>query len=480
MRMTKPGKPTSSNMAYQPLDIVGSTTFGRYPKISGAQTLNMLISDDWLVDYAGYKKRITIRDAGEGRGGYVSSKTNSIYIVVNSGLYRINSNIQASRIATLKTSSGDVFMAENNNNQLAICDKKNIYIYNTQTGNFQEARVDINNPLDFLPGYICFQGGYFISVDLNTAQWRLSDVGNGLLWPTDNTGEFQSKADNLLAIVPMPSQGNVIMILGKIGGEFWTQLPVQSFPYQKNTSVNPNYGCLNPATIAIGDKIVVWLGRNQSSGPTILVSDGGIPTQIEADGINYKFSQLKYPENSYGFLFKQDGHLIYHIAFPRDNISYIYDFNTQKFFTVTDRFYNYHIAKQIFYYNSNYYFISLNDGNFYEMDSSFTEYDGEEIPRIRICSPFRFPTDTRGVVNNVSFTIEQGENTLLQAVDLSLSKDGNVTFGNYIRKDLNRKGKRQGRLNFWDLGSANEVSVQIRFWGHGRFVANNGAIGWYQ
>lgn len=43
-----------------PVNVVGSSTFGRYPKISLETTYNMFISDDWLVNYAGFQKVVDI------------------------------------------------------------------------------------------------------------------------------------------------------------------------------------------------------------------------------------------------------------------------------------------------------------------------------------------------------------------------------------------------------------------------------------
>jgi len=49
------------NSKQVPLTVAGSSTFGRYPKISQARTYNMFISADppsgmeWLVPYAGYE-----------------------------------------------------------------------------------------------------------------------------------------------------------------------------------------------------------------------------------------------------------------------------------------------------------------------------------------------------------------------------------------------------------------------------------------
>ena len=49
-----------TNTKQMPLNIVGSSVFGRYPKISIEKTYNMLISDNWMVNYPGYSKVIDL------------------------------------------------------------------------------------------------------------------------------------------------------------------------------------------------------------------------------------------------------------------------------------------------------------------------------------------------------------------------------------------------------------------------------------
>src|SRR5271166_6040755 len=92
-----------------PLDIVGSTKFGRYPKISAEQTINMIISDDSLVPYAGYKAVLTLLASGNGRGLYSSPKFGHMIAVVDNAVYAINSNLGYSQVGSLATYSGDVF-----------------------------------------------------------------------------------------------------------------------------------------------------------------------------------------------------------------------------------------------------------------------------------------------------------------------------------------------------------------------------------
>lgn len=457
-----------------PIQVVGGNQFGRYPKISVAETYNMIVSDEMLVDYAGYKKFLVL--GGKGRGLFNSQRFGNMIAVASNKLYVISPNLTPELISTLDTFSGDVFIDENEKKEIAICDKKDIYIFNYENSTLRKST------LDFVPGYITYQNGYFIAPDAEKPQWRLNDLTTTTSWPNDaeHVGSFQTKPDIPLACFRFPGRGNVLFVMGSTLTESWFDLGQQLFPYQRSSGFTIDYGCANQATIAFGDTIVVWLAINEKSGPVIVMSDGNDIKTISNDGINFKLSQLRNPQDSYGFLFKQDGHLIYQLTFNTDNVSYIYDFTTQKFFSVCDHVMNKHMAKQVVFFNNNYYFISSEEAGLYEFDTKHTTLEGAEMPRIRVTPPLRSADNLPFIANSASFLVEQGNSNTLQRIDLSISKGGNESFSNIHGKVLNRMGLRQNRLIWWNLGRANEISFQLRMWGLSRFVIGNGVMEYYQ
>ena len=327
-----------------PLNMVGSNNFGRYAKISQEETFNMIISDDALVPYAGYTRIITISDSSKGRGIFTSNNFGVMIVVIGNAVYSVIQNvIDKSLIATvvglIDSSEGPVSIDENNLNQVAISDLRDIYIYNAVLSTFVKATESLTNPLDFIPGHLTFQNGRFLVASLGTKEWRLSLVTDGSIFPNDtvtgpqHVGEFESKPDTTLAARRFPGRGNLLFVFGSNGIEAWQDVGAQLFPYQRLSSFNIDYGCLNADTIASSDRFIVWLASNSISGPVIVYSDGSDPIPISTDGIDFKLGQLTNPSNSYAFLFKQDGHLIYQITWPDDKLSYLYDFNTKRFFT---------------------------------------------------------------------------------------------------------------------------------------------------
>src|SRR5262245_33838555 len=111
------------------LDIVGGTHFGRYPKISTESTYNMSVSDNCLVDLAGYTAETVISQNGFAREIYNSVFANMLFVVMGDGLFTVTANgtipnvfYTVTRVGTLATSSGYAYMADNLAGQVAIVD----------------------------------------------------------------------------------------------------------------------------------------------------------------------------------------------------------------------------------------------------------------------------------------------------------------------------------------------------------------------
>lgn len=494
-------KNNAPNAESIPIQIVGSSNFGRDPKIMASRTFNMIVADDFLVDFFGYTQEIKISDKKKSRGLFGTVKGNFIIFVVSNTVYSIkvigNGQYDTEVVGTISSFSGDVFIDENNTNQIAICDQTNIYIYNYVTSTFQVAVL----PAGFIPGYVTYQNGRFVTPDKNSNVWALSAPGDGLNWFWGASGEpvlgaLQTKPDFAVATIRFPSRGNLLLVMGRTVTELWTDVGGALFPYQKNSSVNIDYGCVNPSTIASSDTIIAWLGINEKSGPVIMYSTGADIKTISTDGIDYKIGKLSNPEKSSAAFFKLSGHLIYQLTFydPADNFSICYDFTTGNFFDVTDEHMNFHITHDVTFFDNAYYFSSFNDGNLYKMDISLHYYDyGKdeegnrkifEIPRIRICPNLRIANASRFAINNVTFTMEQGNDTENSGnlpnynprIGLSLSKDGGISFGPYVDRPIYRPGRRMNRLNWWGCGAGNDMVLQFRFHGRGPWVATNGVV----
>lgn len=522
-------KPSTTQAQDLPLKIVGSNKFGRYPKISDESTFNMIISDNFLVDYAGYKIVKEIDDQGQGRGIYSSIKNNILIVVIDNKVYSFDQNINQTNIGELQTFVGDVFITENNANQIVFSDFSRLYVYDVNTGVFSTSQSSSSGDpfyVNFVPGYITFQDTRIISPAVGTSTWRLSAFNDALSWPDDSQheGTFETKPDHVVACLRAPGRGNLLYVFGETVTEYWNDAGSSLFPYVRNQTLNVDYGLLSVDTLAASDSIAAWLGFNEKSGPVIMATTGGDVKRLSNDGIDFRLARLVNPKESYGFFFKQDGHLLYQLTFtdPQDNFTLVYDFNTESFFYATDENMNRHIAQRVAYFDDTYFFVSIIDGNLYEMSSFLTSYDYstseieriKEIPRVRICAPVRLPDASYFIANNMTFTLEQGcdpyyKGSLLRLVatesggplqtedvrdigtqrirdpyvpriDLSVSRNGAESFSSDYSQHLHAQGQRKNRLMYWQLGAANDLTIRIKFWGKFRFVVTDGLVSVYQ
>lgn len=530
-----------------PVQIVGSSKFGVYNKINARKTYNLFESDGWLVPYAGWKKVLTLisesTSAISGRGLFWSIRGRIGVAVINSGVWHLDVTVGARFIGNIATFSGPVFMDENLDSQIAIVDQLNIYIYNRATNALikQAGFTDGGTvPDDLTPNYVCFHDNYFLVGNGNftgngsrfyafqyTDADTISVASGGQL-------SLQTKPDYAKAIVRLSEKGENVLVFGTAVTEIQINSPIVQngniLLYQRNPTVNIDYGVLSVATIASSDNFVVWLGSNEKSPPVIMLFNGSQAKTISTDGINALLQRLEHPEDSFGFIYKQDGHVFYQLTFNKDNVSLLLDFNNEAFYNVSDQNLNYHPARQVVYSGSKCYFVSVNDGSVYEISTTYTTYDNNTrrpghplydeaqnhiIPRQVIGDTFRLPGNKPFVIDNFYLTMEQGEdkawtqyaandygdsliteddilmvseddeqlvvdggsvNTLSYQpkVSLSFSPDGGSTYSNEVETVINFVGYRQNTTQLGvRLGRMNEFTPKLKFWGKGRFVVGN-------
>jgi len=521
-----------------PVRIVGSSIFGRHPIISDERTWNMFISDDWLINFAGYEEAVEILGNGiEGRGLFHSSRGNFLLAVLGSNIYRIDANLGFAFLFSIATTTGEVFMDENLSSQIAIVDGSTtayIYNYTTETTGVIDF-VYTGGGTVFTPNYVTYQNTYFIfgNGDNTTSgsQWFVyrsgfnpTTLANPLQLVWVQTLTLQTKPDFAKACIRIPSHGNNLLVLGSTVAEIWTSVAGLQI-YQRQSSINIDYGVASVSTIAASDDMIAWLGINEKSSPAIMVMKGGKAERLSTDGIDFLLSGVQHPETSTAMFYRQDGHVFYILTFYNqlDNFSIMYDFTTAKFFDITDWDFSYHPARQMAYFNNDIYFASLKQGSLMRISTNLTSISTDiqnnyEIPRIRKCDTYRLPGSDRFIVNQFSFTIENGveQNVDYQfecdgyilgevssqimyseddlpllieggscqiyrpRIDVTFSKNGGETYSNAVPYFMHATGHYKNQPRFNKLGEANQFTIQMRFWGFGSVVVANGMLEVYQ
>jgi len=529
-----------------PVKVVGSSTFGIYPKIDAQKTYNMFISQGWLINMPGYKRALRFPSGqvdsegnliylstGEGRGCFVSTRGNLMIVVINEFVYSISSTLGITKLPNnLSTSTGEVFIDENLSNQICIVDGTDAYIYNySLPANLTAQNINTAHP-DLIPNYVSYHNTFFLFGNALTtsdgSKWHAYSRATDTTISETTELTLQTKPNFALAVKRIPSGGNNVLVFGKTVAEIWTQVGgLQN--YRRVSSLNIDSGCISVSTIAAAEKSVFWLGITEKNAPAIMkfTLQQGFE-RISTDGIDNVLDNISRPDRSTAAIYRQNGHLFYQLTFydQEDNFTLIYDTNTSLFFHSSDQHLNFHPSRETVFFNSRWFFASINDPYLYEQSQNFTTIDESlgadenvqsiwEIQRIRICDTIRSSDTVRFRASSFVMPIEQGNDpgcqgatavdyvitedsdqiitesgalvitedsiTSLQIgycprVDLSFSVDGGRTWSNTVGQVLNFLGHRKNILNWQNLGMSNEFIIKLRFWGMQSFVCGDGEL----
>lgn len=502
----------------------------------------MFISDQWLLNFAGYQQAVEIQGIGiEGRGLFHSVRGNFLIAVLGANVYRINPNLGFTLLGSLASSTGEVFIDENLFSQIAIVDGvSNGYIYNYTTTGISFGVIDWDNTgtgaptSNITPNYVSYHNNNFLfgnaAQDNSGSRWYIYKSGytapatNPLRLSWVQTLTLQTKPDFSKAVIRIPSFGNNVLVLGTTVGEIWTSVAgLQA--YQRQSSVNLDYGVASVSTIAASEDMVAWLGINEKSEPAIMYMAGSQAQRISTDGIDNLLSRINRPDQSTAMFYRQDGHVFYILTFfhPSDNITLTYDFTTQKFYDLTDWDFSFFPAREIAFFNNEIFFLSIKQGSLMRFSTDITTMSPNmenvyEIPRVRKCDTFRQAASDRFIVNQFRFTIENGveqdvhfdfecdgfilgevsgdimfteddipiltEGGSCQVyrprIDVTISKNGGETYSNVVPYYMHGTGHYKNQPTYNSLGQANQFTIQMRFHGFGRFTVADGFLEVYQ
>jgi hypothetical protein len=491
-----------------------------------------------LINFPGYAAILALIDGGaEGRGIFRSVRGGFLVAVVAADVFRINFLSEvATQIGTISSSSGEVVFAENLSSQICFVDGTLAYIYNYASAPSAIGAAVYNNvPTDtqFAPNYVSYHNTYFLFGNALTtsfgSQWVIfeEDVGTGIYdlnWV--QTLALQTKPDFAKAVIPIPGKANNIIVFGSTVAEIWNNIG-GLIVYQRNSAINIDFGVASVNTIAANDEVVAWLGINEQSKPALMAMRGGSAQRISTDGIDYLLARVVEPELSTAVLFRQAGHTFYILTFfgDSDNFSIVYDFTLDKIYDLTDWDFTAYPARQVVYFDERTLFLSFKDGAIYEINTNFNTYDAfanssgvlvdkiYDMPCVRLTDTFRVPgRPEKFKVKMFTFPLECGttpdafldnvctgylitedteqiiytedgfpilaENgfcyTNRPRVDLTISKNGGITFSNVVSYTTKPTGDFKCQPRFNNLGYAQQLAFQFRFWGAGRKVVRDG------
>lgn len=466
----------------QDFDIVGSFKAEKYKQYDCQRTINCYEEFDSsgkkvkaLFPTAGVKKKLTFPLGTEVRRLF--EHKDYVYAVVSNIIYKIDRTYFYYEISSpdrLKTAYGFISIDSNEVNQILFSDGAAGYLYNEAAGTFVKV-TDENFPRS--PGYVIYFDGYFIINDSGTAQFFVSKTNDGAVWTPRRQFSLTSRPD---IIVGFASVNRRLLVFGKYVTEIWYSNPAPnetaSDPLLRDNNVLINMGCASQASIATGYGMVVFLSNNDEGDNTLVMSEGTSISPVlgpeDTRRLDYQISQYKKVDDAVGYLFKDDGHLFYHLTFPSENVTWQIDLTTKKIQEIQwiddGRF----IAQCHAYFNSasNHLVGSYKEPVIYHLSTDYGTYDGVHIRRLRIGPHLIDQNYKRIRILKIQIDTEHGVADANgygsePEMFLAMSEDGGISYDSYLRKSLGKIGQFKKSVIWYRLGGfSRDVVFKLEWW----------------
>lgn len=393
---------------------------------------------------------------GPGRGAITSGKKRG-FVVSGFNLHEVNPDGSTTLRGTLATSVVRVSMADNGD-QIMIVDGANGYIFAQSTNTF----IKITDP--HFPGgtIVRFSDGYFIVNKPFSAEFWISGLYDGLSWDPLDKAVISATPGNLVGHIS--DRGNIWFFKGK-SIEVYQNTGRASFPYERVDSAIIPTGCEAAHTIMAVDNTVVWLGVDGDGRGVVWKAEGYNAVRLSTQAIEKKISESDLRDESYAWVYHQQGHVFYCLQVKGLDTTLVYDFSTKLWHErqYLDRFVNafkQHKGSCHFFFNNKNLICDRENGNIYEL--SLNEYSnaGEPMVWIRISPHYEME---RALISHNKLELDCEVGRGLQSgqgsdpkIMMRYSNDGGNTWSGELWRSLGKAGKYLTRVSWSRLGIARD------------------------
>lgn len=401
--------------------------------------------------------------------GMISTTTRAFLVAYDTFYEIFEDNTALSRGTLITSTSGNVSMAYNNNNQIMIVDGTpqslptlaGGYIFDTSTDTFTQI-TDTN----FQGGTtVCFITEYFMVNRPNTAVYQISALpndGGGLTWPANQQAASESEPGNLVSIAVLNQQGyllgqNTIQVIYNNASADPTV-----FTFSNMQGAFTQYGCAGSFTSIAVNNQVLFIGLDAQGKGIVFAVTQYIPQRISNQSIELFLSKYDLT-NATVLAYQEEGHYFVQWNIPTADKSIVYDMNTQLWHYRSrwnpnsakwerDRA-NYHV-----YIWNKHIVGDYENGNIYQQSQSFYQDNDYLLRRVRFLS-YLVDDLERIFINFAQLDCQVGVGSIGGSpwneepiVSLRWSDDGGNTYSKSHQRSLGLAGQYTHRVYWNRLG----------------------------
>lgn len=396
---------------------------------------------------------------GEVRGLFVAAS--SLFCVVSSVVYRINSAGVATVLGTIGSSSGSVSMASNGQQLLIVDGTTSGFFVSLSTFALTQI-TDTDFPggvtAAFLDGFVLFNEPDTGKVWTGSS-YDVSEI-DGLDFAT-----AEGAPDNIVGIV---ADHRELWLLGEESSEVYYNSGNPNFPFERVQGAFIEQGCASAASIVKLDNTVIWLGRDAKGRGIVWRAEGYTPRRISTHEIEFQISTYSRIDDAIAFSYQQDGHSFYVLTFPSADVTWCLDVATGKWHRrgwYSNGELHRHRANCHAFFGGMHIVGDHSNGKLYVMSMSAYTDDSDEIVREIVGQHIR--SGKRVFYGECEVRIESGVGvTTGQGSDpkamLCTSDDAGRTWSSWRMASIGKVGQYLTRITWRRLGSGNSKTFRIR------------------
>jgi len=242
------------------------------------------------------------------------------YAVSGNTLFKVTSDWTATSVGSI-AGSGPVSMADNGT-QLFVAANGPSYIYNANTGAFQQI-TDSDFPGAVTVSYL---DGYFVFNEPNSQKiWVTSLLEGTQIDPLD-FASAEGSPDNVVSLLVSNRE---LWVFGTNSAEVWYDAGTADFPLQRIQGAFNEVGCAAAYSVAKMDNGVFWLGADARGRGMVYRANGYQAQRISTHAVEWHIQQYGNLSDAIGYTYQQDGHSFYVLIFPQADTTWVYDVATQ-------------------------------------------------------------------------------------------------------------------------------------------------------
>ena len=388
------------------------------------------------------------------RGAYV--KGDAAYLVNGTTLWEVAADGTTTNRGTLQATSGRVDMVDNGE-QLLIVDGTYGYIYEFATTTLTQIA-----DADFVASSTCaFLNGFFIVGRTDSGEWAISDLYDGTVWDPLDFATAESDPDNLSRVFV---NNGVVDLFGNKVIEFWGDSGAEDFPFARIGSSSIQYGLEARWSLArFSNSALVFLGKNELGAVQVFMLVGSNIGVVSTPELEHQFSGYT-TSNATAFAYVVNGHPMYHLNFPSDDVTWVYDGLSKEWHRAKSGD-GRHRGEIHINFNGESYVTDYENGKLYRIDQDVMTDAGQTIVREWTSRHLKTPDFSRiaelWIDMEAGVGLQSGQGSDPQVM-LQISRDGGKTWGAEIWRGFGAVGKYTTRAVWRRLGRARNWTFKVR------------------